>query len=171
MSPHSITKYLLTQSPTWCFGCSSLTSACEGQLDFEDDYCDTATGGGDDLFWSYPYEGGEFSSSLGSLHHCDFTQLQVEVARVQPPSCRTTCRINHAVVFLPVCIFPLSLRSSKPKFRGTPPLFPRVSSCQFLLCTYCTGNSVGFSSRSLDFYNITTSWITVIGGPVGFMYV
>ena len=43
--------------------CTELTTACDGQIDFPDyaevDYCTMHTGGGDDLFWSYPYELGE----------------------------------------------------------------------------------------------------------------
>ena len=40
--------------------CEGLTTACDGQIDFSDydgtGYCAMHTGGGDDLFWSYPYE-------------------------------------------------------------------------------------------------------------------
>lgn len=43
--------------------CTALTTACEGQIDFPDydgiGYCTMLTGGGDDLFWSYPYERSE----------------------------------------------------------------------------------------------------------------
>ena len=40
--------------------CTEFTTACDGQIDFPDyggvDYCTMHTGGGEDLFWSYPYE-------------------------------------------------------------------------------------------------------------------
>ncbi|CAN0547489.1 unnamed protein product, partial [Ectocarpus sp. 12 AP-2014] len=41
--------------------CNELVTACDGQIDFPTydnntvDYCTKHTGGGDDLFWSYPY--------------------------------------------------------------------------------------------------------------------
>jgi len=43
--------------------CQELVSECEGQITFptygedgEIDYCTKHTGGGDDMYWSYPYE-------------------------------------------------------------------------------------------------------------------
>ncbi|CAN0432934.1 unnamed protein product [Ascophyllum nodosum] len=40
--------------------CTGLTTACDSQITFPDydgeDYCTMHTGGGDDLWWSYPYE-------------------------------------------------------------------------------------------------------------------
>ena len=40
--------------------CTELTTACDGQIDFSDydgeDYCTVHTGGGEDQWWSYPYE-------------------------------------------------------------------------------------------------------------------
>lgn len=40
--------------------CEEVVSACAGQIVFPtydngEDYCTKHTGGGDDLFWSYPY--------------------------------------------------------------------------------------------------------------------
>ena len=43
--------------------CTGLTTACDSQITFPDydgeDYCTMHTGGGDDLWWSYPYERSE----------------------------------------------------------------------------------------------------------------
>lgn len=41
--------------------CEELVDACSGQITFPtydggEDYCEKHTGGGDDFFWSYPYE-------------------------------------------------------------------------------------------------------------------
>lgn len=35
--------------------CNDYVSACEDQIVFSADYCEVHTGGGDDLYWSYPY--------------------------------------------------------------------------------------------------------------------
>lgn len=44
--------------------CEELVGACAGQIDFPaydgTSYCDKHTGGGNDLFWSYPYTECEF---------------------------------------------------------------------------------------------------------------
>ena len=53
--------------------CNELVTACAGQINFPTydggsvDYCTKHTGGGDDFFWSYPYEERE-SSALGPPH-------------------------------------------------------------------------------------------------------
>ena len=48
--------------------CTGLTSACAGQIDFPDydgeDYCTVHSNGGEDLFWSFPYESGEESCPI-----------------------------------------------------------------------------------------------------------
>ena len=40
--------------------CSEFVDACDGQIEFPtyedgEDYCTKHAGGGDDLYWSYPY--------------------------------------------------------------------------------------------------------------------
>ncbi|CAN0318172.1 unnamed protein product, partial [Ectocarpus sp. 12 AP-2014] len=54
--------------------CNDLVTACAGQIDFPTydggsvDYCTKHTGGGDDFFWSYPYEEPEvFEPGLNEL--------------------------------------------------------------------------------------------------------
>lgn len=46
--------------------CSGFVDACSGQIDFPEengqDYCTKHTGGGDDLYWSFPYTQREYNT-------------------------------------------------------------------------------------------------------------
>lgn len=49
--------------------CSEYVSACEDQIVLSADYCEVHTGGGEDLYWSYPYVEREYIH--GGQLECD----------------------------------------------------------------------------------------------------
>eukprot|EP00903_Cladosiphon_okamuranus_P010393 g9831.t1 len=68
--------------------CEELVAACDGQIVFPtydgESYCDKHTGGGDDMFWSYPYEEPEIfepglSDAFPDLSEGDFPAQTVSV--------------------------------------------------------------------------------------------